>query len=64
MKQAFYVQSCLPESHAVEEIMCSSTKVEPQMSQMTVRRMRFACWIRKATDTRSEYVLLVAFPRQ
>jgi hypothetical protein len=28
------------------------------------RRMRFACWITKATNTRSEYVILVAFPRQ
>jgi hypothetical protein len=26
--------------------------------------MRFACWITKATDTHSEYIILVAFPRQ
>ena len=26
--------------------------------------MRFACWITKATDTQSEYVMLVAFRRQ
>jgi hypothetical protein len=29
-----------------------------------IRRMRFACWITKATDTHSEYVILIAFPRQ
>jgi hypothetical protein len=29
-----------------------------------IRRMRFACWIRKATDTHSECVILIAFPRQ
>jgi hypothetical protein len=29
-----------------------------------IRRMRFACWITKATDTYSEYVTLIAFPRQ
>jgi hypothetical protein len=29
-----------------------------------LRRMRFACWITKATDTHSEYVILIAFPRQ
>jgi hypothetical protein len=29
-----------------------------------IRRMRLACWITKATDTHSEYVILVAFPRQ
>jgi hypothetical protein len=26
--------------------------------------MRFACWIPKATDTHSEYVILIAFPTQ
>jgi hypothetical protein len=26
--------------------------------------MRFACRITKATDTHSEYVILIAFPRQ
>jgi hypothetical protein len=26
--------------------------------------MRFACWITKATDTNSEYVILIAFPHQ
>jgi len=25
--------------------------------------MRFACWISKATDTHSEYVILAAFSR-
>jgi hypothetical protein len=28
------------------------------------QRMRFACWITKATDTHSEYVILIAFPHQ
>jgi hypothetical protein len=27
-------------------------------------RMSFACWITKATNTHSEYVILIAFPRQ
>jgi hypothetical protein len=27
-------------------------------------RMRFACWMTKATDTHSEYVILIALPRQ
>jgi hypothetical protein len=25
-----------------------------------IQRMRFACWITKATDTHSEYVILIA----
>jgi hypothetical protein len=29
-----------------------------------IRRMRFTCWITKATDTHVEYVILIAFPRQ
>jgi hypothetical protein len=29
-----------------------------------IRRMRFACWVTKATDTHSEYVILIAFARQ
>ena len=29
-----------------------------------IRRMRFACCITKATDTPSEYVIHIAFPRQ
>jgi hypothetical protein len=29
-----------------------------------IRRMRFACWITKATDTRSGYVILIAFVQQ
>jgi len=31
---------------------------------MTVRRMRIACWITKATDTHSVYVISIAFPLQ
>jgi hypothetical protein len=30
----------------------------------TIRRMRFACWVTKATDTHSRCVTLIAFPRQ
>jgi len=31
---------------------------------MTIWRMRIACWIPKATNTLSEYVILTAFPLQ
>ena len=36
--------------------------VEPALPQTTIRRMRIACWIPKATKTKSEYVKLTAFP--
>jgi hypothetical protein len=29
-----------------------------------IRRMRFVCWIPKATDTHSEYVIFIAFSQQ
>ena len=29
-----------------------------------IRRMRTACWITKATDTRSEYKILTVLPQQ
>jgi hypothetical protein len=29
-----------------------------------IRRMRFACWIPKATHTHPEYVIFIAFPLQ
>jgi len=32
--------------------------------RMTIWRIRIACWITNATDTHSEYVTLIAFPRQ
>jgi hypothetical protein len=29
-----------------------------------IRRMRFACWMNKAIDTHSEYVILIVVPWQ
>jgi len=42
------------ETRAVYEIMWKNT-VQPDRPQMTVWRMRIACWIPKATNTHSEY---------
>jgi len=38
--------------------------VESDGSEMTIWRMRIACWITKATNTHSEYVILIAFRLQ
>ena len=51
------------ENSAICEIIWKSI-VEPGSPQMTICCMRIACWIRKATNTHSEYVILVAIPRQ
>ena len=46
------------------KIMPWKNSVEPNRPQMTIRRMHFACWIPKATNTQSEYLILIAFPLQ
>jgi len=51
------------ENRGVYEIMRKNT-VEPDRPQMTIWRMRIACWIPKGTNTLSEYVILIAFPLQ
>jgi hypothetical protein len=51
------------ENRVVFEVKWKNT-VEPDRPQMTIWRMRIACWITKATDTTSEYVILSAFPLQ
>jgi hypothetical protein len=35
-----------------------------RIRQATDDNMRFACWTTKATDTHSEYAILLGFPRQ
>jgi len=52
-----------PEHRAVCELMCKNI-VQLNSLHMTIRRMRIACWIPRATDRHSEYVMLVAFPLQ
>jgi len=49
--------------HAVYEIMYKNI-VEWGRPQMTVWFMCIACWIPKATDTYSGYVIHIAFPLQ
>jgi len=49
------------ENITVYEIKRKNTAEWPQM---TIWRKRIACWITKATNTHSEYVILNAFPLQ
>jgi hypothetical protein len=51
------------ENVAVYEILWKNI-VEPDRPQMTIWRMCIACWIPKATNTNSEYVIFIAFPLQ
>ena len=52
------------ENRAVYEIMWKNMVEPDRPHDNIIQRMRFACWITKATDTHSEYVILTAFPRQ
>ena len=64
-KHTFYVQLIFffSENRAVYEIMWKNI-VEPGRPQMTIWRMRIACWIPKAKNTHSDYVILIACPLQ
>jgi len=52
-------------NYVVYEKMCK-TFGQPDRPQMTIRFMRFSCWVTKATDTHphTEYVTLIAFQLQ
>jgi len=49
---------------AVYEIMWKNFVQPGNRPQMIIWGMRIACWIPKATNTHSEYVILIAFPLQ
>jgi hypothetical protein len=51
------------ENRTVYQIMWKNIVV-PDKPQMTIWRMRIACWITKAKGTHSEYVTLIASPMQ
>jgi hypothetical protein len=62
-KHTFYAQKCFYENRAIYEIIWK-IMVDPDRTQMAIWRMRFACWIPKATDRHSEYVIIIAFTLQ
>ena len=51
------------ENRVVYEIMWKNI-VELDSPQMTIRRMRMARWITKATNTNSEYAIIFSRPQQ
>ena len=54
-----------PEHRVVYEIMWKNMVRAGQATDGNIiRRRRFACWMTKAKDTHSEYVILIAFPQQ
>jgi hypothetical protein len=59
IRTRFMFDEFFPEDRVVYEIMWKNT-VEPDWPQMPIWRMRIACWIPKAMNTHSEYVILTA----
>jgi hypothetical protein len=59
----FMLNNIFFENNAVYEIMWKNI-VEEGRRQMTIRRMRIARWIPKATNTHLDYAILIAFPLQ
>ena len=51
------------ENHAFYEIVWENT-VELVRPQMTIWRVRIACWITKATNTHTQYVILIGLAMQ
>ena len=51
------------ENRAVYEVMWKRF-VQLDRPQMTILRMRIACWVPRAANTHWEYAILIAFPRQ
>jgi hypothetical protein len=52
-----------PENLPDYEMVWKNT-VEHDRPHMTIRCMRIACWIPKATNKHSEYVILIGFLQQ
>jgi hypothetical protein len=50
-------------NHAVYEIIWNNM-VQPGRPQITIWRMRIACWINKATIIHPEYIILIVVPLQ
>jgi hypothetical protein len=63
LKTHILCPAAFSENRAVYEIMWKKF-VERGRLQVTIWRMRIACWIPKAKNTHSEYVILIAFPLQ
>jgi len=56
-------KNIFPKNHAIYKTMWRNV-VEPYGPQKTTRHMCIACWIPKAKNTHSEYVILIAFSLQ
>jgi len=61
-QNTFFVQQLFFENRALYEIMWKNI-AEPGRPEMKIWCLRIVCWITKAVNTHSEYVMLIAFPQ-
>ena len=59
----FIISNLFPENHVVYETKRKNI-LEPNRPQATIRRMFIACWMTKARNPHSGYVIPIAFPLQ
>jgi len=59
----FIFSNFFSENRAFDEIMWKNI-LQPDRPQMTIWRMRIACWLPKTTSTHSECVIPIAYPLQ
>jgi len=63
IKTLFMFSTFFFEIRTVYEITWKNV-VEAHRPQITIRHVRFVCWITKATNTQSEYIIPTAFPQK
>ena len=63
IKRHFLFNNILPEYRTAYEIMWENM-VERGRPQITIWRMGIACWLSKAIDTHSEYLIRIAYSQQ
>jgi hypothetical protein len=62
-KHTLHLQYFVSKNCAICEVMLKNN-VQPDWSQITIWHTHIACWITKATDTYSEFLILIASPLQ
>ena len=63
-KKQFVFSNFFPKIAPFRRLCKKKNTVQPSTAQITILHMRIACWIPEATNTHSEYVILIAFPLQ
>jgi hypothetical protein len=61
-RSTHFILGNLSENCVAYDLMWKNRDIQATYDNI-IRHMRFECWIIKATDTDSEYVILIAFPR-